>query len=411
MLRRMWCPLDFGVSIVTYIDLEQREQPDSPFLLCWTGKARTFISSSVRVQSCIIYADWVGNIVALDEATGNKVWTIKASAAIIEPLFVFQELVWALDDRGHLIGYDVTDGRPRIEYRLRFRGWSLQHHDDHIYFMDRLGPQRFTKNSRPSRLNLITGEVVAFTDQVASDQAGNFNITRILAYENAVLFFLAPDLVKFSLVDRRVLQRWTIPYAYSLSGLLAFDRTVLGITELETSRGSRLGAARYRESNPTPLILLTDDQRYGYPLLVRGVYPYHTSAVRLHDQIFLIEAGETIFQWSNGTVGHMAALPQRSIYGTGSAGLFQVSDQMVVFQEQERVHTADEGYYVQVYACDAGQLELTSLGLPLRTHPHGRNYKGASVDQYDNNFFLRGDGRYHYLSWTGKDETVDVVRT
>ncbi len=383
-----------------HINLEQREQPDSPLTLRWTGKARTFIGSSVRASSCIIYADWGGNIVALDEATGEKVWAVKARAAVSQPLFVFQGLVWALDNKGYLIGYGVADGQPRTEYRLPFSGWNLKHHGDSIYFMNQTTRRRSGAKGRPSRLNLLAGGVDALTDRLASvDFGGTTGGLCVWPEENALALFLAPDLMKLSLVDGRLLQSWTIPGAHYLAGLISFDHTLLGITELQTSLGSRLGAARYLEHNPTPLIMVTEEQIKQYALLVRGVYSYRTSAVQLDERTFILEVGETVMRWTSGEITDMTALPERSIWGNRSAGLFKVQDELLVFQQQERNHTDADGYVLQVYTCDPERLQVSALGLPLRTHPHGRSFQGAFVDQYGQNFFLRGDGRYHYLSW------------
>jgi PQQ-like domain len=384
---------------LTYIDLEHNEQPDSPFVLRWTGKVRSYINSSVCIASLIVFADWSGNLVALDEASGRKVWQAKAAAPILEPLFVFNNLVWVCDDKGIVAGYNPATGRCDSLYRLRFRGWGVQHYHEYICFLDRVTPNRYARNGRPSRLNLLTGEIDVYTDRLAHDWEGIKRTTYLLADDESVFFFVAPDLLKFSIREGRLLHSWHIPHCYWLTGLAAFEQTIVGVTELDISAGSQLGAARYLEYNRTPLLVITNDRVKGYPILVRGVFSYTSSVLKLAEQSYLVAIGENIFRFEHGDMVQSTSFPNQSIYGLRGAGLFQVANRFIAFQRQERVHAADEGYYLQVYQYDPIQAQLIALGAPLRTNAHGWHYKGASVDQYGEHFFLRGDRRYHYVSW------------
>lgn len=385
-----------------YIDLERGAQPDSPLRLCWSGKARTFVSSSVQSRSRLILADWGGNIWAVDSETGKQMWQTRSAGAIVEPLFLFSDGVWALDDKGQLNAYDVETGERLAHYQLPFGGWGLQHHENHSYFVNRINARRFTANGHPARLNLLTGELEVLTERLAGDPEGSKNLTRIMPKQDAVLFFAAPDLLQFSLTTGKLQRSWHIPDSYTLAGLAVFDHTIITITELLNSRGSAIGAARYLEHNPTPLLLIAADTRNrmtGYPLLARGVFKYHASSYVLPERIFFVELAETLFHITDCQVIRAAPLPKRSVWGNRSAGLFQVEEQFLVFQQHQALPNTDSGDYLQLYSCAPDTLEAHPLGLPLRTNPKGKNHQVPEVDPYESHFLVRADGRYHYLRW------------
>ena len=337
-----------------YIDFERGAQPDGPLRLCWSGKARTFVSSSIQSRSRLILADWGGNVWAVDLETGKQIWQIRSANAIIEPLFLFNGDVWALDDQGQLNGYDVETGQRLAHYQLPFRGWGLQQHEDHIYFVNRINAQRSAANGHPARLNLLTGELEVLTERLAGDPEGPHNLTRIMPEQDAVIFFTAPNVLQFSLTTGKLQRSWHIPDSYALAGLAVFDETILAITELEHSRGSAIGAARYLEHNPTPLLLIAADESNrmsGYPLLARGVFKYRASSFALPERLFFVELAETLFHITDCQVIRAAPLPRRSVWGNRSAGVFQVGGQFIAFQQQQALPNTDNGDYLQLYSC------------------------------------------------------------
>ena len=392
-----------------YINLERKQQPDSPLELRWTGKARTVVSAAVCAGEQIILADWSANVTALDADTGKKQWSTRAEEGIIEQLFLFDGLVWALDLKGNLNGYEMATGQCRASYPLTPQSWGLRHADGHIYFIERVDRSWSTRRGRAVRLDLRSGERAVFAEGLFDTENGYRNNTVLLHKEGTVLFFLMPDIVKFDMASGALLQRWNIPQCRALSGLLAFGNSLLGITDVEkpTLSGWRVGTAEYLTHNPNPLLVITPTQTLGYPLVANGVYDYTTGAICLGEGRYLLEAGEWLFLYGSDAgqcaLQSLGPLPNRRGWGNRSAGLFKVEDTILIFQRQERVHSEDEGYYLQAYEYVVEAQTVRPLGLPLKTNPHGRNYRGASIDQFDRGFLLRADARYHYLTWTNKD--------
>jgi hypothetical protein len=390
-----------------YIDLERKQQPDSALRLRWTGKARTVVSAAVYAGGQVILADWSATITALDAETGKQQWSTRAQEGIIEPLFLFDGLVWALDLKGNLNGYEIATGQHQASYQLTPQSWGLRHAEDHIYFVERTDRSWSTQRGRAVRLNLRSGERTVFAEGMFDTENGYRNNTVLLPEEGAVLFFLMPDIVKFAMDSGDILQRWSIPQCRALSGLLAFGDSLLGITDIEkpTLSGSRVGTADYLTHNPNSLLVITPTQTLGYPLVANGVYDYETSAVQLFEAgRYLLEAGEWLFLYEGNALQSLGPLPNRRGWGNHSAGMFKVEDTILIFQRQERVGSEDEGYYLQAYEYAAGDQTLCPLGLPMKTNPHGKNYRGASIVQFDHSFLLCADGRYHYLIWTKEED-------
>lgn len=389
---------------MSYIHLERKQQPDPPLKLRWTGKARTVVSAAVCTGEQIILADWSATIAALDADTGAKQWKARAQEGIIEPLFLFDGLVWALDLKGNLNGYEIATGQLRTSHQLVPQSWGLRHDDEHVYFVERADRSWSTKRGCAVRLNLRNGERAVFAEGLFDTENGYRNNTVLLQEEQAVLFFLMPDIVKFDMASGDILQRWSIPQCRALSGLLAFGNSLLGITDVEkpTLSGSRVGTAEYLTHNPNPLLVITPTQTLGYPLVANGVYDYTTSAVQLEEGQYLLEAGEWLFLYTGDNLRSLGPLPNRRGWGNHSAGMFEIDDTILIFQRQERVHSEDEGYYLQAYKYVAEAQTVRPLGLPLKTNPHGRNYRGAAIDQFGPGFLLRADARYHYLTWTNE---------
>lgn len=389
-----------------YIDLERKQQPDSPLKLRWTGKARTVVSATVCTGGQIILADWSANVTALDADTGKKQWSARAQEGIINPLFVFDGLVWALDLKGNLNGYEIATGQCQAAYQLTPQSWGLRHDNGHVYFVERVDRSWSTQRGRAVKLDLRSGERAVFAEGMFDTENGYRNNTVLLQEERAVIFFLAPDIVKFDMASGVTLQRWAIPGCRALSGLIAFGDSLLGITDVEkpSLSGSRVvGTAEYLTHNPNPFFVITPTQTLGYPLVANGVYAYTTGAIQLEEGRYLLEAGEWLFLYGNNALQSLDPLPNRRGWGNHSAGMFKIEDSILVFQQQERVHSEDEGYYLQAYEYVIDTQTVRPLGLPMKTNPHGRNYRGAGIDQFDHGFLLRADARYHYLTWTNAD--------
>jgi hypothetical protein len=382
------------MSYKTFVHLEQGQNPDNPLTLRWTGRSRTYVSSSVCIGDLLILADFGSNIIAFERHSGEKVWTAKAEGAIAENLFVFGDMVWALDVKGNLKGYDLQ-GQCQAQHRLAYGGWGLRHDGNHVYFVNRAQRPVRGRNGIASKMDLETGEIEVFAEGVLSDANGYKNNTWIFPDEGAVVFFIAPDLTKFSVHDGTVIQKWPISNCISLSGLAFFRDRWVAITELDTGWKTSLGGDQYLEYNSTPVIFGMGDRLEGFPVVARGVLDYANRVVQLDDDRFLIEAAEWLFVCDRGTLRSIGPLPERSFWGNQSAGLFAVKDTLIVFQ----VGYFQAKYFLHVYEVVSSSWQVECLGPPMLTHPQGRNFLGAAVDQYGNDFFLRGDGRFHYLTW------------
>jgi hypothetical protein len=379
----------------SFIHLEQGQSPDSPLRLLWMGKARTYVSSSVCADELVIIADFGGNITALERQSGKRVWTANSEDGIAENLFLFDGLVWGMDVKGNIGGYDLRQGQCQVQYKLERGGWGGQRYQDHICFVNRASRYLYGRNGVASKMDLRNGEISVFADGVLSDRNGYKNNTRIIPEEGAVVFFIAPDLVKFSISDGTVIHKWHIPHCISLSGLLLFGDCWVAVTELDTGWKTSLGGKRYLEYNSTPVVFSIGDQLEGFPVLARGVFTYANRAAELENGRFLIEAAEWLFLYEEGRVQSLGPLPGRHFWGNRGAGLFAVDGVLVVFQ----VDYSEKRYFLNTYVIDPMSLETATLGSPMLTHPLGRNFLGAAVDQYGNDFLLRGDGRFYFLSW------------
>lgn len=378
----------------SFIHLEQSQSPDSPLTLLWMGKARTYVSSSVCTDELVIIADFGGNITALERQSGKRVWTAKSGAGIAEDLFLFDGLVWGMNVEGNIGGYDLRQGECQVQYMLERGGWGVQRYQDHICFVNRASRHRYGRNGVASKMDLRSGEISVFAEGVLSDESGYKNNTRIVSEEGAVVFFIAPDLVKFSISDGAVIHKWHIPHCISLSGLLLFDGCWMAVTELDTGWKTSLGGKQYLEYNPTPVVFAMGDRLKGFPVSARGVQRYANRVAEL-DGRFLIEAAEWLFLYEECGVRSLGPLPNRCFWGNRSAGLFAVEGVLVVFQ----VDHSKKKYFLNTYVIDPMSLEVASLGSPMLTHQLGKNYLGAAVDQYGRDFLLRGDGRFYFLSW------------
>jgi hypothetical protein len=379
----------------SFIALDKGQGLDRLLTPLWTRRARTFVSSSVFTDELVIIADFGGNIVALERSSGKRVWAAKAEAGITEKLFVYDDLVWAFDVDGNIGGYELAQGRCQTRYKLAYGGWGVRQHGDCIFFVNRVSRLRYGPNGVASKMSLQSGEISVFAEGVVSDENGYKDNTRIAKDEEAVFFFIAPDIVKFSIADGRVLQEWHIPGCISLSGLVAFDGCCVAVTEVDTGWKTSIGGKRYLEYNPTPVVFAAGDQVKGFPVVARGVLKYTNQAIDLGDGRFLIEAADWLFLCERGQVCSLHPLPGRTFWGNYSAGLFKVCNRLVLFQADY----ADGKYLMNVYEVDPSTFEVASLGPPMMTHPRGRNFLKAAVDQSGPYFLLRGDGRYHLLTW------------
>jgi len=189
-----------------YIDLERKQQPDSPLKLRWTGKARTVVSAAVCADGQIILADWSANVTALEIHTGAKQWSARAQEGIIEQLFLFDGLVWALDLKGNLNGYEISTVQCQASYSLTPQSWRLRHGGEHVYFVERGDRSWSTQRGHAVKLNLRSGERTIFAEGLFDTKNGYRNNTVLLHAEGAVLF-LMPDIIRFAMASGDILQR------------------------------------------------------------------------------------------------------------------------------------------------------------------------------------------------------------
>lgn len=374
----------------------------------WTSKVRGLVTASVIAGERLITAEWSGAVTAWALDHGKKLWAAKVGEHVGEPLAVHDGMVWVLDGAGAVTGLDLETGERRREHRLAIGGWGVCPHGGRLYFVDRTNRPVFRAGVPAPRytgtlsfLELASGQVTALAAGVTNDANGWKHTTRVRADRGTVMTFLAeppglpPAIVEVGLDDGAVRARHELPGVTAVSGLLVEDDLVVAIVERDSGWDTSKGAASYLEYNPEPIVFIRGGARFGYALRASGSFEYTTSALRLDDGSYLIEAAECLFRVDRDGIRAASPLPARRIWGDRSAGMFRFGDAVVVLRRDQ----VEDDYVLDVLGVDPDSDAISPLGPPLVTNPAGKHHRGGTVERADDLVIVRADARLHCLRW------------
>lgn len=377
-------------------DLSKKENPNTFLQLAWSKNSPTLVTCSTKYGAYFFFGDWAGNLWAVKSDTGEKVWSNKIKKAPIRYIFIDKNLVWSVDIFGTIRAFNAESGAFIKEIKLKYGGSGFQYFGGYLFFYEKM-KRVYETAGIPCRLNLFTEEKFFYTDRNNTLGRSKYVIHKDIAVipeENAVVFFIAPNLVKYSIDTGKILHQWHLPNVAFINGLTSFGKNLVLITHPVHKKVSGMSLKEYKKLNPFPLLFLSETMRIEYAVDASAELSNYSNAVKMSEGTFLVYCAQCIFIIKDNEIAYSKPLPIYKVYNNEPGGVFFINKKYLVFQAD---NIKAENFILHIFEFDPVNWKLERFCDPVITHPWGSHSERPIVEQHGEKLIILGEKRYHCL--------------
>jgi len=372
------------------IDLEKIKNSDSHFEIVYAGKSKTFVCSSLILDSSGIFADWSGNLWKVDFETKKIVWKQKLKKPLLFGFYVFENRIYSVHQKA--IIEILPDGEILEKIELNCATSPIQINNQ--LFINERNKHGFNSMGKLVAYDMQTNKLTTIFEEKIKRTFLPITNKEQTSKGSELFFFADRSIYKYNTLTTNLLcLKTNNEIRDRITGMIFLDNDLLYIPSIKNKNAGQ----DHFPPNPDINSIFSLDE-FGNQHQISETKASNTmchsgNSISIDKYHHLVCLANYVFSKKSETFLKVEIPIQKS--GGTEHYLFMNGEQLYCIVPRSYGDRATEQGF-NLYELNIDNLEF-KLCQEYRTHKLGKNFKGIYFDFFRDKICARGDGRFYVM--------------